>query len=84
MWKLVNVEMKGPIDHVQYVLDGGALLQKIPWAKGMTYDAICDSYVEHIKKGYEGKVEIVFDGYRNIPSTKDQAHQRRWKQRCPN
>jgi len=29
-----------------YVLDGGSLLQHVPWTKGNTYGAIADSYVD--------------------------------------
>ena len=33
-----NLELS---DSVEYVLDGGALLQRLPWKRGMTYSAIC-------------------------------------------
>ena len=35
--------------NVEYVLDGGALLQRLPWKSGMTYSAICDLHVKHVK-----------------------------------
>ena len=35
--------------NVEYVLDGGALLQRLPWKRGMTYSAICDLHVKHVK-----------------------------------
>ena len=63
---------------VHFVLDGGSLLQRIPWTKGMSFNAICQLYVEYIKRRYS-RPTIVFDGYSNEPSTKDVAHLRRSK-----
>ena len=62
--------------NVEYVLDGGALLQQLPWKRGMTYSAICDLYVDYVKSNYKNAV-VVFDGYEGGPSTKDTAHLRR-------
>ena len=60
----------------QYVLDGGALLHRIPWQIGDTYKSILQRYTSYVKKRY-GKAVIVFDGYTSGPSTKDGTHQRR-------
>ena len=35
---------------LQYVLDGGALLQHIPWPKGATFREICTVYTEYVKE----------------------------------
>lgn len=61
---------------VQYVLDGGALLQRIPWQKGMTVEEICQRYVNYVTARY-GRAFIVFDGYEDGPSIKDATHRRR-------
>ena len=62
--------------NVEYVLDGGALMQRFPWKRGMTYLAICDLYVDYVKSNYKNPV-VVFGGYEGGPATKDTAHLRR-------
>lgn len=62
---------------VRYVLDGGALLHRIPWNRGATFACILDSYCDYVLKKY-GKAQVVFDGYCGA-STKDMAHRRRAK-----
>ena len=57
------------------VLDGGALLHRIPCPKGKKYDEICDTYVEYVLPKY-GRATVVFDGYLDGPSTKDATHDR--------
>ncbi len=37
---------------MQLVLDGGALLHRIPWPDGVTYDRICLLYADHVSKKY--------------------------------
>ena len=58
---------------VHYVLDGGALLQRVPWSKGETFEAVCERYVEYVSRRY-GKATIVFDGYESGPGIKDETH----------
>lgn len=42
LWKSLSEEQREPIgDQVQYVLDGGALLYRIPWPRDSTYDSVC-------------------------------------------
>ena len=53
-----------------------ALLHRVPWSRGITYDAICSFYVQYVANKY-GKATVVFDGYQNGPSRKDGTHQRR-------
>jgi hypothetical protein len=66
-----------PHQAYEFVLDGGALLHRVPWHSGLTYDAVCDLYIKYIRRRYAGKVTIVFDGYDDIPSIKDCTHMRR-------
>ena len=63
----------------KYVLDGGALLQRIPWPRGFTYESIYDLYVKYVTEKYGYSSVVVFDGYTESPSTKDTAHIRRSK-----
>ena len=69
-----DVEIPKP---AQYVIDGGALLHRIPWTCGETFDHILKSYTGYVHKRY-GKAVVVFDGYCSA-STKDMAHRRRAK-----
>ena len=34
------------------VLDGGALLHRLPWPQGSIYDDVCQMYVNHVKQRY--------------------------------
>ena len=59
-----------------YVLDGGSLLYRIKWKRNSTYQEIADSYSGFVTKAY-GQALVVFDGYPQGPSTKDNTHLRR-------
>ncbi len=41
IWALLPPDITGITGEVQYVLDGGALIQRIPWTHGSTYKDIC-------------------------------------------
>lgn len=79
IWDLCGPDVPADIpDNVtQHVLDGGALLQRIPWCRGSTYSDICHQYTEYVSKKY-GNAIVVFDGYEST-NTKDMTHQRRSK-----
>lgn len=66
-----------PKGEILYVLDGGALLHRLPWEIGKTYGTIVEGYIHYVQKHYGQSVVIVFDGYSNQPSTKDGTHKRR-------
>ncbi len=36
LWKSMKEEQRNPSGDVQYVLDGGALLHRVPWPRGST------------------------------------------------
>ena len=76
LWSSEAAKLPGPSEAVQYVLDGGALLHRIPWSKGASYDQIFEQYTSYVTRKY-GQAVIVFDGYSDAPSTKDCAHSRR-------
>ena len=59
-----------------FVIDGGALLHRVVWPRGVTYNAICLLYIQYVRRRYP-RATIVFDGYDNGPTTKDCTHQRR-------
>ena len=59
-----------------YVIDGGALLQRIVWPKAASYASICLLYTQYLRHHYSN-ILVVFDGYEDGPSTKDETHQRR-------
>ena len=68
--------LPGSSETVQYVLDGGALLHRVPWTRGATYDQIFEQYSAYVIRKY-GRTIVVFDEYSDNPSTKDCAHIRR-------
>ena len=65
-----------PTGNVYFFLHGGALLHRVSWPRGLTYDALCSLYVQYIDRKY-GKATVVFDGYESGPSTKVFTHERR-------
>ena len=65
-----------PEGECKNVVDGGALLQRIPWKSGQAYGAVINLYVAYIEDKF-GKATNVFDGYAGRPSTKDVTHIRR-------
>lgn len=69
--KSIDVVQREPGIVVQYVLDGGALLHRIPWPRGSTYDIVCQMYAKYVLQKYGHGTAIVFDGYKDEPSTKD-------------
>ena len=74
IWKLVEPDISTVPSEVQYVLDGGTLLQRIPWRQGANYYDICTVYTDYVARKY-GSATIVFDGY-GESSTKDMMHLR--------
>ena len=64
-----------PID-VVYVIDDGAKLQRLTWAKSTSYANLCQLYIQYICNHFHNAL-VVFDGYGGGPSTKDETHKRR-------
>ena len=76
LWCSEAAILPGPSETVQYVLDGRALLHRVPWIRGATYDQIFEQYSAYVIRKY-GRTIVVLDGYSDNPSTKDCAHIRR-------
>ena len=57
--KLVDTENEIPSQPVKYVLDGGSLLQRMPWKRGTSYASIIDSYVAYVKRKYTKAVIVL-------------------------
>ena len=72
IWKSMKEEQRNPSGDVQYVLDGGALLHRVPMAM-MTYESVSHLYVMYVTQKY-GAAAIVFDGYNDDPTVKDATH----------
>lgn len=77
LWKKVKTTETLP-QNPQFVLDGGSLLQRIPWRRGTTFEEIVQTYVFFVRTKYQNAV-IVFDGYMSGPTTKDIIHLKRGK-----
>jgi len=77
LWVKLSPEAKTqPKGNVQYVLDGGALLHRVPWPRGSpTYKEVCNLDCSYMLMKY-GRAIVVFDRYDEM-STKAMTQQRR-------
>ena len=50
---------------------------RVKWQQDGIYYNIIQQYIHYIRKYYGKNVVVVFDGYGNGPSTKDDEHERR-------
>ena len=77
LWTAVQNKDVSLPTHANYVVDGGALLHRIPWKVGSTFSNILQAYTGYVLRKY-GKAVVVFDGY-HTSTTKDMTHRRRIK-----
>jgi len=49
-----------------FVLDGGALLHRVRWAKDTSFGDLASTYVSYVRRHYDSAT-IVFNGYKDIP-----------------
>ena len=77
IWSTLSPDAKtGPTTQVHYVLDGGALLHRVPWPRGNgTYRDVLAAYTSYVSCKY-GRPTLVFDGYDDI-STNYSTQKRR-------
>ena len=75
IWDLFPPDVPEIPADFQYVLDGGALVQRIPWSRRAIYKDIFNTYTEYVMRKYCEAI-VVFDGYEGT-STKDINHQKR-------
>ena len=61
--------LKTLLGQLDKALDGGSLVHRIPWQRGITYNDICRLYTNYVIIRY-GHAIIVFDGYQEELSTK--------------
>ena len=61
------------------VVDGGAFLHKVAWLPHSNYEDVLEQYVKYATQRYTkyGDVTVVFDGYRDVLSTKSLEQSRR-------
>ena len=76
VWKKVDGAPQLP-GMPKYVLDGGSLVHKVKWCKGDTFINIFNSCINYVTKKYGYGAVVVFDGYPEVPTTKDTTHIRR-------
>jgi hypothetical protein len=55
------------------VVAGGAVLRRVRWMKGSTFDEVSVLYSQYITKHNKYPTTVVFDGYERR-TTKDQEH----------
>ena len=67
------------VTNFQYVLDGGALLHRVHWGKGMLFEKVAEAYISYVRRHYGRAtiVKIVFDGYDDPMSINATEHLRR-------
>ena len=65
-------------DVICHVLDGGSIIQRLPWKRDDTCKCICNSYVDYVNASTPTPI-ILFDGYEVGPFTKNVTHLRRSK-----
>lgn len=76
IWAKLPSDATGSKGDVGCVLDGGALLHRIPCSQGFPkYREICDMYCQYVTGKY-GATIFILDGYKQS-SAKDMTHQRR-------
>ncbi|KAL8602370.1 hypothetical protein ACOMHN_022883 [Nucella lapillus] len=76
LWSSAKEDTTLPNENINFVLDGGSLLHKLPWQRGSTYNQLAEMYAEFVARKYK-KVTIVFDGYSTQQTTKAATHVRR-------
>lgn len=82
IWNVFGIKYATFEGECLYVLDGGALLQRIPWPTGVCYEDIFGLYLKYIKylsnipKYGFGTTTVVSDGCKAMPSTNDNARLR--------
>ena len=60
-------EQRKPSENAHSNLDGGALLHRVPWPRGSTYEKISQLYIKYVTQKY-GAASVVFDGYCDGPT----------------
>lgn len=79
LWKKVGCNTKiESLQDFHFILNGHSLINKIPWQKNETFDAICLKYVKYVAQ-YERPTVIFENNYDSTPSVKDEIHLRRTK-----
>ena len=78
MWDIVKESQpeSAPKLDVHYIVDGRALLQRLPLRRGYLFETICQMYVDYVMRKYS-RATVVFDEYVDGPSIKDVTHKRR-------
>ena len=77
MWDIVKESQpeSAPKLDVHCIVDGRALLQRLPWRRGDLFETIYQMYVDYVMRKYS-RATVVFDGYVDGPSIKDVTHKR--------
>ena len=61
IWSTVNQNEASIPDDIRYVIDGGALLHRIPWSRGSSYESIIETYSKFVTTNYGKAVVILMD-----------------------
>ncbi len=72
---VANVKNENSHSFETTVVDGGALIHRVRWAKDTSFSKIAFTYFDYIRKNYSNPT-VVFDGYEHA-TTKDHERMRR-------
>ena len=83
LWTKLTLEAKTQLKgNVQYVLDGGAFLHRVPWLRGSpTYKVVRDLYCTYVQRKY-GRAIVVFDGNNEMSAKGYDAVEARIREGC--
>lgn len=79
LMKIFEIGVQRDIDETDtvFVLDGGFLIHYINWPNDLTYGEIVNNYCEYVVSNYGQHTIIIFDGYPEYSTTKNEEQIRR-------
>lgn len=76
-----GIEDRVDTSDASYVVDGGFFIHFVKWPENSTYGDIVHNYCDYAVSKYGENVTVVFDGYPEIPTTKNEEQIRRASQK---
>ena len=74
---LMRKTPKNVLAKIIMIIDGGHLLQTVPWPKEGTYGDVCNEYIAYVSNHFGQYATCVFDDYDNPDSSKRSEQDRR-------
>ncbi|KAJ8881673.1 hypothetical protein PR048_018159 [Dryococelus australis] len=67
-----------------FIIDGRYLLRFLVWPRPATFRIVVESYLQYVVRHYSTSAIVVFDGYDDVLSTKEERKQRSLHKTSPN